>query len=63
MGPDVSVPVLTFVMLLMGDKRGEGAFVGFLDFVLADAVMGEVIADNRPSPSVEAFGADALQYW
>jgi ABC-type phosphate transport system substrate-binding protein len=47
---------------LVGDKRGEGTFVGFSDMTFADSKHGEVVADNRPSPYVEAYGSDALQY-
>lgn len=46
---------------LVGDTRGEGIFVGFLELVLVDSANGETVADNRPSPYVEAYGADALQ--
>ena len=47
---------------LVGDKRGEGTFTGFWKAVLTDHDNGEVIPDNRPSPYIEAFGADTLQY-
>jgi len=47
---------------LVGDKRGEGIFTGFLEMVLLDFANGETVADKRPSPYVEAYGADALQY-
>jgi len=47
---------------LVGDKRGEGIFTGFLEMVLLDFSNGETVADKRPSPYVEAYGADALIY-
>lgn len=47
---------------LVGDKRGEGIFIGFMETVLLDYVHGETVADNRPTPYEEVYGADALQY-
>jgi len=53
--PDIEIEIV-------GDKKGEGVYRGFVESVLMDFANGETIDENRPSPYVEAYGADALQY-
>jgi len=45
---------------LIGDFVGEGTFAGFAEYVFKDRANGETVANNRPIPYYEAYGAEML---
>jgi ABC-type phosphate transport system substrate-binding protein len=47
---------------LAGDYWNDGSFTSFSEQILPDIANGEMIADTRPKPYVEAYGFDVLKY-